>query len=77
MLKGQILMAEIFAGIIHVLQSKVCMLLQDMLTNISVREHTYDGFIHLFIYVVIYFFFPIPSRIFLEKNSEAVPTGVI
>jgi hypothetical protein len=34
LLKGHILMAEIFAGRIHVLQGKVCILLQDMRTNL-------------------------------------------
>jgi hypothetical protein len=38
--KGHILMAERFAGSIHVLQSKVCMLLQDMRTNASLHKHT-------------------------------------
>jgi hypothetical protein len=37
--KGHILMAERFAGRIHVLESKVCILLQDMPTNITLREH--------------------------------------
>jgi hypothetical protein len=40
LLKGQILMAERFAGRIHVLQSKVCILLQDMPTDISLHKHT-------------------------------------
>jgi hypothetical protein len=40
LLKGHILMEERFAGHIHVLQSKVCMLLQDMPTNISLHKHT-------------------------------------
>jgi hypothetical protein len=41
--KGRILMAERFAGCIHILQSKVCILLQDMPTNISIYIHTYIG----------------------------------
>jgi hypothetical protein len=32
--------AEGFAGRIHILQSKVCMLLQDMPTDISLHKHT-------------------------------------
>jgi hypothetical protein len=40
LLKGHILMTEIFAGRIHVLQSKVCILSQDMPTNVSLRKHT-------------------------------------
>jgi hypothetical protein len=40
LLKGHILMAEISAGHIHVSQSKVCILLQDMPTDISLRKHT-------------------------------------
>jgi hypothetical protein len=39
-LNGHILMAERFAGHIHVLQSTVCILLQDMPTNISLHKHT-------------------------------------
>jgi hypothetical protein len=38
--KGHILIAERFAGRIHVLQSKVCVLLQDMPTNISLYKYT-------------------------------------
>jgi hypothetical protein len=44
LLKGHILMAERFAGRIHVLQSKVYILLQDMPTNISLHKHTYESF---------------------------------
>jgi hypothetical protein len=33
-------MEERFAGRIHVLHSKVCILLQDMRTNISLRKYT-------------------------------------
>jgi hypothetical protein len=40
LLKGHILMAEIFLGYIHVLQSKLCILLQDMPANISLHKHT-------------------------------------
>jgi hypothetical protein len=40
LLKDHILMAERFAGRIHVLQSKVCILLQDMATDISLHKHT-------------------------------------
>jgi hypothetical protein len=40
LLKGHILMAERFAGRIHILQSKVCILLHDMPANISLHEHT-------------------------------------
>jgi hypothetical protein len=43
-------MAESFAGRIHVLQSKVCILLQDIRTNISLHKHTYDSFDILLIY---------------------------
>jgi hypothetical protein len=51
LLKGHILMAEKFAGRIRVLQSKVCVSLQDMPTNISLHKHTYDSFVVLFIYL--------------------------
>jgi 2,3-bisphosphoglycerate-independent phosphoglycerate mutase len=47
-------MAESFAGRIHFLQSKVCIVLQDMPTDISVRTHTWDSFVILFIYLFIY-----------------------
>jgi hypothetical protein len=40
LVKGHILKPERFAGRIHILQSKVCILLQDMPTTISVRKHT-------------------------------------
>jgi hypothetical protein len=40
LLKGHILMAERFMGRIHVLQSKVCTLFQDMPTNIFLHKHT-------------------------------------
>jgi hypothetical protein len=40
LLKGHILMAERFAGRIRVLQSKVCILLQDIRTNISLHKYT-------------------------------------
>jgi hypothetical protein len=40
LLKGHILMEERFADCIHVLQSKVCILLQDMPTNISLHKRT-------------------------------------
>jgi hypothetical protein len=50
LLKGHILMAERFAGRIHVLHSKVRILLQDMRTGISLHKHTQDSFIcYLFI----------------------------
>jgi hypothetical protein len=50
LLKGHILMAERFAGRIHVLQSKVCILLQDTPTSISLHKHTQHSlFIYLFI----------------------------
>jgi hypothetical protein len=60
-------MAERFAGRIHVLQSKVCTLLQDMHTNISLHEHTYHGFVILFIYglrfiFIIIYLFPLPCK---------------
>jgi hypothetical protein len=47
-----------FAGHIHVLQSKVCILLQNMRTNIYLHKHAYDSFI-LFIYLwfTIYFYY--------------------
>jgi hypothetical protein len=51
LLKGHILMAERSAGRIHVLHSKVCMLLQDRRTGISLHKHTYGSFIYLFIYL--------------------------
>jgi hypothetical protein len=50
LLKGHILMAEIFAGRIHVLHSKVCILLQDMRADVSLHKHMYDIFIILLIY---------------------------
>jgi hypothetical protein len=50
LLKGHILMAERFAGRIQVLQSKICILLQDMRTNISLRKHTYDSFVILLMF---------------------------
>jgi hypothetical protein len=40
LLRGHILMAEKFAGRIHVLQSKVCVLLQDSPTDISLHKRT-------------------------------------
>jgi hypothetical protein len=40
LLKGHILTAERFAGPVHMLQSKVCILLQDVPTNISLHKHT-------------------------------------
>jgi hypothetical protein len=40
LLKGHILMAERSAGCIHVLHSKVCTLLQDMPTDISLHKRT-------------------------------------
>jgi hypothetical protein len=52
--KGQILIVEKFTGRIHVLQSKVCILLQGMPTNISPHKHTYDNFVILFIYGFIF-----------------------
>jgi hypothetical protein len=57
LLKGHILMAERFAGCFHVLQSKICILLQDMSTSISLREHTEDSyFIYLFmVYEFLWF----------------------
>jgi hypothetical protein len=54
LLKGHILKAERFAGRIHALQSKVCILLQDMPTNISLHKHIQDGFVILFMYLFIY-----------------------
>jgi hypothetical protein len=39
-LKGHVLMAERFAGRIYVSQRKVCILLQDMPTDISLRKDT-------------------------------------
>jgi hypothetical protein len=38
-------MAERFAGRIHVLHSKVRILLHDMPTNISLHKHTYNSFV--------------------------------
>jgi hypothetical protein len=43
-------MAERFVGRIHILQSKVCILLQGMPTNISVRKYKLDSSVILFIY---------------------------
>jgi hypothetical protein len=40
LLKGHILMAQGFAGRIHALQSKVCILSQDTPTDISLHKHT-------------------------------------
>jgi hypothetical protein len=51
LLKGHILVAERSAGRIHVLQSKVCMLLQDVPIGISLHKHTYGSFVCLFIYL--------------------------
>jgi hypothetical protein len=56
--------------------AKVCILLQDMPTNISLCKHTYDIFvIYLFIYLwfMIYFYdhLLIPTRIFLEKECRS------
>jgi hypothetical protein len=49
--RGHILTAERFAGRIHVLQSKVCILLQDLPTDISLHKHTQDSFVILFMYL--------------------------
>jgi hypothetical protein len=70
-------MAERFAGRIRVLRSKVCVLLQDMPTNISIRKHILDSLVILFVYglwfifIIIYLF---PQEYFQKKNVEAVPT---
>jgi hypothetical protein len=68
-------MLEIFAGRMLVLQSTVCMLLLNILTNTSLRKHT-KKILLLFIYLiikvlwVIYFYLLIPTRIFLEKERS-------
>jgi hypothetical protein len=43
-------MAERFVCLIRVLQSKVCILLQELPTNTSLRKHTEDSFV-IFIYL--------------------------
>jgi hypothetical protein len=50
LLKGHILMAKRLAGRVHILRSKVCILLQDTRTDISLHKHIYDSFVILLIY---------------------------
>jgi hypothetical protein len=75
LLRGHILMAERFMGCIHILQRKVCILLQDMPANISVHKHTQNSFVILFIYLwfMIYFSYYLlnPTSIFLEKECRS------
>jgi hypothetical protein len=49
-------MTERFAGCIHVLQSEVCILLQDVPTDISVRKRSLDSFVILFIYLFMFYY---------------------
>jgi hypothetical protein len=54
--KGHMLMAERFAGRIHVLQSKVCILLQDLPTSISLHKHTQDSLL-FYLFINLWFIF--------------------
>jgi hypothetical protein len=72
-------MAERFAGRNHVLQSKVCILLHDMPTDISVQKHTQDSFIYLFIvYNLLLFLFTYsPHSAKIRYYSLAVFTATL
>jgi hypothetical protein len=74
-------MAERFAGRIHVLQSKVRILLQDMPTNISLHKHTYDSFVILFYLSMVYdlflWFIYLFIYLFIPPNLQTFPTVVV
>jgi hypothetical protein len=71
-------MVESFDGRTRMLQSKVCILLLDLTTNISLHKHTkviLPLFIYLLIYLlnglwIIYYYSFTPTRIFLEKEGS-------
>jgi hypothetical protein len=71
LLKGHILMTERFAGRIHVLYSKVCILLQDMPTNISLHRYIKDSFI-LFIYLWFICYYAL-----ISPTPQTFPTIVL
>jgi hypothetical protein len=68
-------MAERFIGRIYVLPSKVCILLHDMPTNISLHKHTYDSFVILLIYLwfMIYFY----CYLLIPPTLPTFPTTVL
>jgi hypothetical protein len=74
LLKGHILMAERFAGRNHVLQSKVCVLLQDMPTDISLHKHNrivllFYLFMHGLTFIIIYLY-PPPCKLSLLSSCS-------